>query len=85
MYEEAINLKFALLYSYTNICDDDDDCNGKPDDHSNITKDTYSATVSVDVPYLHCSFKDYQLYKAEKEIVKILCKRFRTEYLIIPI
>lgn len=68
MYEEAINLEFALLYSYTNICDDDD-CNGKPDDHSNITKDTYSATVSVDVPYLH------QLYKAEKEIVKILYVR----------
>jgi hypothetical protein len=68
MYEEAIHLKICpFVLSYTNICDDA--CNGKSDNHSNIT---CSVTVSIDVPYLHCSFKDYQLYKAEKEIVKTL-------------
>lgn len=39
-----------------------------------------NVTISIDVPYLryyekHCSFKDYQLYKAEEEIVKIFFVR----------
>jgi hypothetical protein len=52
MYEEARHLKFALLYSL-NICDDA--CNGKPRNHSNVAEDIFSVTVSIHVPYLHCS------------------------------